>query len=189
MTLPQLNQDTQSQYLVANAGDHADAASGKTLTLGVYDALSIGIKNTIVTSSNKSTYGIATAPAGPNAFVNSSDASRYYHAIAETGANDAKGNAIAYYNNVYGLNATNKTPIALPAEYSNYYSGALYDAHDSKSAEKSLYKITGVTEAVIATDLYFFIDGWDYQCFNAIGGLSLFASDATSITFNVAKSA
>ncbi len=183
MTLPQLNQDKQSQYLVANAG--TAAAAGSTLEFGVYDALSIGIKNTIVTSSNKGTYGITTAPTGPSAFVNSSDASGYYHAITETDANNAKGDAIAYYNAVYGSN------IQLPASYSSYYSGALYNAYDSSSAEKSLYKIatgTGndaIHEAVIATDLYFFIDGWDYQCFNAIGGLALFKDEAASISFNV----
>ncbi len=184
MTLPQLNQDIQSQYLVANAGNHADAAAGKTLTFGVYDALSIGIKNTIVTSSNNGSYGITTAPTKDASFVSQSDASGYYHAITETSAGDAKGDAIAYYNNVYGISS-----VVLPTDYANYYSGALYNQSSSKSAEKKLYSITGVTEAVIATDLYFFIDGWDYQCFNAIGGLSLFATGGTDngvIKFEVA---
>ena len=181
MTLPALNQDTHSQYLLANAGTIDAAKAGSTLTLKIEDALSIGIKNTIVTSDNASNYGVTTAPTVTKDTKFKDDATGNYHAIDETGENNAKGDAIAYYNNVYG------SSIALPTNYSTNYrtnGGNVWYSSSSTATAKTIYSITGVSEAVIATDLYFFIDGWDYQCFNAIGGLSLF-DDNASISFEV----
>jgi len=186
MQLPALSQAEHSQYLLANAGTNTSAAKGSTLNFKVEDALSIGIKNTIVTSNNKDTYGVGTLPTGTqlSEFVENSDATGNYHAIAETNANDAKGDAIAYYNNVYG------SDISLPANYTNNYGTGetknVWYSKTSTATAKTIYSITGVSEAIIATDLYFFIDGWDYQCFNAIGGLALF-NDNAEITFNVVK--
>lgn len=185
MTLPALSQTPSSQYLLANAGTNDSAKAGSTLTLKIEDALSIGVKNTIVKDTNvkdtnKSTYGIATATTGPSSL--GSDATGNYHAITETGANDAKGDAIAYYNNVYGL--TGDSAIKLPDSYATNYNSSAWYTTTSEATAKTIYSITGVTEAVVATDLYFFIDGWDYQCFNAIGGLSLFNASA-EITFAV----
>jgi len=190
MQLPALSQAEHSQYLLANAGTNSSTAKGSTLTFKVEDALSIGIKNTIVASTNKANYGVGTLPTGTQLsnFVANSDATGNYHAIAETGANDAKGDAIAYYNNVFGL--SDNSAISLPNNYTNNYGTGetknVWYSNTSTATAKTIYSITGVSEAIIATDLYFFIDGWDYQCFNAIGGLSLFDNDA-KIEFNVEK--
>lgn len=179
MQLPALSQISHTQYLLADAG--SNATKGSTLTFKIEDALSIGIKNTIVTSGN---YGVTTAPSVTSGSQFKNDATGNYHAIAEIGANNAKGDAIAYYNAVYG------SSISLPDNYAtNYGSGEtknVWYSSGSTATAKTIYSITGVSEAVIATDLYFFIDGWDYQCFNAIGGLKLF-NDGAKIEFEVEK--
>ena len=87
-------------------------------------------------------------------------------------------------------------------EYSSYYqSGALYTTNYTKDkdgqststiesitcTDKVIYKLAHTTSAVVVTDLYFFIDGWDYQCFNAVSGMSLFAENSNQISFTVAE--
>ncbi len=191
MQLPEIASAEASQYLLVDAGTGATA--GSTIKVKIEDALSIGIKNTIITSSNKSSYG-NTTEGSITSFASNTDASGYYHAVEEqqkvtVDSNSVDGDAITYYNNTFGANSITK-----PTSYDSCYKSSEYfNTTDSKwSTEanaKTLYSITGEKNGsfVCVTDLYFFIDGWDYQCFNAIGGLSLFADSANTITFTCTK--
>jgi len=215
MTLPSLNINTNSQYLLADAGSDNTYKTGQTISVGVKDVLSVGIKNTIVSSEEDAqkyglSNGVNLATANGETQQYSDDASGWYHAIAE----DTSGaDAVTYYNNVYGLAVP--SAIARPKhlkadategstadqEYSTYYKNeALYtttyvkdDDQDTSTissitcADKVIYKLKKTTSAVVVTDLYFFIDGWDYQCFNAVSGMSLFATGSNQISFTVAS--
>jgi len=233
MTLPSLNINTNSQYLLADSvasthTSYANYKTGQTISVGVKDVLSVGIKNTIVSSEEDAqkyglSNGVSLTTSG-NDQQYSADASGWYHAIAE----DTSGaDAVTYYNNVYGLtgqgaiarpkhvkaNPTDSDPgkddsgnFKATEEYSTYYkSDALYkvtnkkDENDSSKTtdeiesitctDKVIYKLANTTSAVVVTDLYFFIDGWDYQCFNAVSGMSLFATGSNKISFTVAQAA
>ena len=87
-------------------------------------------------------------------------------------------------------------------DYSTYYKNdALYTTNYQKGTDgnntstiesitctdKVIYKLAKTTSAVVVTDLYFFIDGWDYQCFNAVSGMDLFATGSNQISFTVAE--
>ncbi len=192
MTLPTLNTTTShKQYLMVDAGTHDNAKAGKTLSLGITDALSLGIKNTVV-SGNQSTDTYDLTNGGTYNSSLSDDATGFYHASAETDANNEKGDAIAYYNNVY-KGSTSFNNISLPSNYANCYKNKPIEenAQDSdyyfrywSSTAKTIYSVTPSADGslVVVTDLYFFIDGWDYQCFNAIGGLDLFANTDSGST-------
>ncbi len=177
MQLPELNTDEASQYLLVTDGVKK---AGETVTVSIEDALSLGIKNTVVASdTNDTKAGTITSFTGNTA----DKSSGYYHAVEEK---TDKGNAITYYNNVYGGNK-----ISLPGNYASCYKSEYFNTTDAKwSADKyahakTLYTVSGTDNGsfVCVTDLYFFIDGWDYQCFNAIGGLSLFSG--SDIKFNL----
>ncbi len=190
MQLPELSSTPASQYLLVDAGTTAKA--GKTIQVKIEDALSLGIKNTVITDGTND-YGNTTP--GTITSNPTNNASGYYHAVEEkeelvdasnTSGDNLTGNAITYYNNVYG-----GEKISLPSNYANCYKSEYFNTDGSKwSTEgyahaKTLYTVKGTDNGsfVCVTDLYFFIDGWDYQCFNAIGGLSLFSG--SDIKFNL----
>ncbi len=200
MQLPTINTQKAEQYLLVNAGTGATA--GSTIQLEISDALSLCIKNTIVstTSNNASDYGLSNGGA-ISSFDN--DATGFYHAKEETANVMTKsafgsdftskaGDAITYYNNVYGLPVSSPSSINAikkPENY-EYTSGSTTYKNDTfsgwSSTPQTIYTVKGGENAdslVCVTDLYFFIDGWDYQCFNAIGGLKLFADNSNTITF------
>ncbi len=183
MTLPALNTTTHDQYLMVDAGNHTSAKAGNTLKLCIQDALSLGIKNTVV-SGNQSTDTYDLTNGGTYNSSLDNDATGFYHALAETDGTTEKGDAIAYYNNVYKDSAS-YTSISLPTNYADCYKNNTDLFSSWSNTAKTIYSVTGTDNGslVVVTDLYFFIDGWDYQCFNAIGGLDLFAnSDSGSNT-------
>ncbi len=182
MTLPALNSNTHDQYLMVDAGNHTSAKAGNTLKLCIKDALSLGIKNTVIKGSQNSSdlYNLSN---GGTIETLTTDNAGFYHAIAETEANDEKGDAIAYYNNVY-KSSQNYSNISLPGSYSSCYKNNTDLFSSWSGTAKTIYSVTGADNGslVVVTDLYFFIDGWDYQCFNAIGGLDLFANSNSGST-------
>ncbi len=208
MQLPTINTTKATQYLLVDAGTGATA--GSTIQLEISDALSLCIKNTIIssTSKNASDYGLTNGGA-ITSFESTSDATGFYHAKAETdyvmtksgnesGFTSKKGDAITYYNNVYGLPGSGGSPaaIAKPQNYEytqgssttykgEYFNASSTDSWSTSGQEKTLYTVSGTNgeSFVCVTDLYFFIHGWDFQCFNAIGGLKLFADNSNTITF------
>ncbi len=209
MTLPSLNTSTNTQYLLADAGTNNKA--GSSVNVGIKDVLSIGIKNTIVSDqTTATTYGLSNGVNLEKESGNgktqqfSDDATGYYHAISDV---TDGADAVTYYNNVYGLTTDaisrpkhKKTSDSTSGEleYSTYYNqNALYTVNkktgDDTTIEsitcdnKVIYKLSNTESAVVVTDLYFFIDGWDYQCFNAVGGMNLFQSTTNDITFKVEK--
>ncbi len=200
MQLPTISNATAEQYLLVDAGNGATA--GSTIQLEISDALSLCIKNTVIDSNSKnaSDYGLSQGGAIASSNV-SNDATGFYHAKeekaivmtksgSETSFSEKNGEAITYYNNVYGLPVSSPSSINVinkPTSYESTYckTNEYFNASDASwstsGKEKTLYTVTGGESFVCVTDLYFFIDGWDYQCFNAIGGLSLFSGD--TITF------
>lgn len=216
MTLPNLNTSTNAQYLLVDAGTNNKA--GSSVNVGIKDVLSIGIKNTIVSSAEDAAkYGLSngvTLSTSDNNKQYSADASGWYHAISDV---TDGADAVTYYNNVYGLSGTtgDNAAISRPKhkktsdsksedqEYSTYYNeNALYNVNKKTGdettiesitcADKVIYKLSKTESAVVVTDLYFFIDGWDYQCFNAVGGMNLFVTPeenkTNDFTFKVEKS-
>ncbi len=196
MEIPELYQQSAKQYLLVDAGEGAKA--GKTIQVKIEDALSLGIKNTVVSADTDDT------KKGTITEISSNNASGYYHAVEEKAelvdANNTKsdkltGDALTYYKNVYGTSADS---LSLPTSYTTCYKNAdnqyfskwngatkADDLEDKNS--KALYTVNGTDNGsfVCVTDLYFFIDGWDYQCFNAIGGLKLFDNEQDSIKFTL----
>ncbi len=189
MVLPEINNTPVEQYLLVDAG--SDAKAGSTIKVSLADALSLGIKNTII-DNNGSTYGVTKGGTVTNI---ATDNGGFYHAVAEVDTltikslsdeTGKKGDAITYYKNVYGLEKFEKS-----SNYDNLYTTGdnQYFSAWNNNTSKTIYSIKTTGNAtgsfVCVTDLYFFIDGWDYQCFNAIGGQSVFATTNVeqSITF------
>ncbi len=118
------------------------------------------------------------------------------------------GDALTYYNNVYGRTGASDSataPYTKPnsgvATYENTTLAPTITTTKGEDDQKKtittypsvdLFKVTGtasngspvLTKAYVKTDIYFFIDGWDNQCFNAVGGLSL---SGGTINFSLTK--
>ncbi len=173
---------TANQYLLVNA--YADssgtAVAGKTIQVSLLDVLSLRVKSKLLSSSDFNTYGITDS----TKIVTSSDVLpttganyRYkedINSLSDGSSGTLTGNAIDYYNNVYGIgSATNK--LTKPGNTAQGYaeSGETYFSNEGGIDLFSVKGTTNQTTAYVLTDFYFYIDGWDNQCFNCVGGLSL----------------
>lgn len=169
-----------SQYLLVNAASdvttNTGAAAGQTLSLGLDQVLNMQI-NTVYSDatgadlSDQSTGSGASFTCSNYRYDNATDA------VDSTGAD-----AVVYYNNIYG------TSLSRPSgNYNtNYASTAMVTASTADSAI-TLATFDGSSTQVYATSyIYFFIDGWDYQCFNAIGGTSITAG---TLNFKISSAA
>lgn len=158
--------------------DKGNYTKGHSGNFGLIDVLGMRtekIEEYSRTESNgKTTYTSKTSG------IVTSDTKNYRY-LAE---NNSGADAVTYYNNVYGLTddkGLNRNTNQI------LYEGNLYAAKsDSVSTleykEYEIATITGDennTRANEAYEAYFgikftlFIDGWDYQCFNAVAGTKL----------------
>ncbi len=171
-----------TQYLLVDAlnGNVTEsvkekATAGKTIQVSILDVLSLRVENTVITEKF-SDYGISETPKS-GVIVSNADAANYRYkkdvdTLRSSGSNsdDLTGNAIDYYKNVYGSNATSsmtKPEIATQGYADTKYFG---------TNDITLFTVSGTSDAhtvYVKTDFYFYIDGWDNQCFNCVGGLSL----------------
>ncbi len=160
-----------SQTLLADAGSADSAKKGQTVTRTIGDVLSLGINNTYTTTGTFS-----------------NDATGYYHCVEEKETDGC--NAHEYYNNIFGLT---ENKVAVPTSYLSNYKSAYFGSWtkststDSSSSTTTtdgsytLFSVKGVESIEVTTDFYFFIDGWDVDCFNCVGGLS-FSADSINFT-------
>ncbi len=181
-----------SQYLLVDAYDSTvtsnKAEAGKTIKVNLLDVLSLRVENTVLSSSTStklSDVGVSESTGLVTAFeTGTGDAKNYrYKAEVDTLVDNSNnsnlnGDAITYYNNIYGL--TDNSKINAPNS-----DGYVSNTYFSGESGIELFKVKGAANAKTAyvlTDFYFYIDGWDKQCFNCVGGTSL---SGGTITFTL----
>ncbi len=173
-----------SQYLLVDA-DSSGAKAGDTITVNLLDVLSMRVNSTIIDSNNKNltTYGLANSdvPSSSNAYtITQTNQSYRYRAESDTvtvASSSKNGDALTYYNNVYSKTVTR------PRDSDRGYAAANETYLVSKTANETtetanditLFTIEGNEKAYVLCDIYFYVDGWDKQCFNCVGGLELTA--------------
>ncbi len=168
-----------TQYLLVDALSTTSsnkATAGKTIQVSILDVLSLRVENTVITNDTKGNYKIEDKNE-TFATVSSDDAANYRYkedvdTLRSSGSNfdDLTGNAIDYYKNVYGSAATSS--MTKPEIATQGYADAQYFGNN----DITLFTVKGTDTAhtvYVKTDFYFYIDGWDNQCFNCVGGLSL----------------
>jgi predicted ribosomally synthesized peptide with SipW-like signal peptide len=148
------------QTLLADAGTSDDAKAGNKVTVGLEDVLAMNIKD------------VATFPEGATAAktegITSPLNGKNYRYQAEQ---EASADAVTYYNNLLG-----GEPISRPTTgYTEQYASTTIMGGEG-ATDFPLYTL-GENErsAVFGLTFTFFIDGWDYQCFSAIGGSAITA--------------
>jgi len=143
--------DKATQTFAVAAGEGEANAAGKTVEVGLEDVLALNVaKSADVTG------------------VTFTEANYRYLAEDSTGAD-----AVTYYNNVFGYESTDDNFIKRPETGYTFSDTVLNNG--SAANEVKLADIAGNTQAEFAITFTFFMDGWDYQCFNAVGGTSLTA--------------
>lgn len=163
--------DAVQQTLLADAGTSEEAKAGKKVTVGLQDVLAMNIND------------VATFPEGATATKTADITSplngKAYRYKAES---EAAADAVTYYNNLLG------ETISRPGTgYTDQYaSTTLMGA--TEATDFTLYTLgDDQRSAVFGLTFTFFIDGWDYQCFNAVAE-SLFTTGTFEFTV-VKKSA
>lgn len=179
-----------SQYLLVDASTDG-AKAGDTIKVNLLDVLSMRVESKLVSSSEASSYGITSTDvpdSSGSSPLTSINACYRYRAESETvkvkgtsgdSWSDNKADALTYYDNVYG----HKSSTTRPEESARGYRTGddaiktLVSPTGTDNAEEAntieLFSVSGVEKAYVMCDIYFYIDGWDKQCFNAAGGLSL----------------
>jgi hypothetical protein len=156
------------QTLLADAGTSEEAKAGKKVKVGLQDVLAMNIKD-------KETFpegATATKTEGITSLVKGKN----YRYQAEP---EASADAVTYYNNLLG-----GEPISRPDDYASQYAETTIMGA-TEATDFTLYTL-GETQrsAVFGLTFTFFIDGWDYQCFNAVAD-SLFRTG--TFEFSVVK--
>ncbi len=175
-----------SQYLLVDAGDNAKA--GSTVTVNLLDVLSMRVQSTIINSSdiNLETYGLKSSdvPGSSDTYkITANNYSYRYRAESESSNSDA----LTYYNKVYNTNVQRPSPDT-ERGYQTTSPTTLVTSSETNGAATetanaiTLFTISGNATAYVLCDIYFYIDGWDKECFNAIGGLTL---DSGTLNFNL----
>jgi hypothetical protein len=156
--------DKQTQKLLASAGTGAPA--GTEVTVGLDDVLAMRVENVALP-------GDAIIPTGLTASEVAAN-NKHYRYLDE---NSSGADALAYYNNILGEGLTRP---ASGTFATTYESTALCTVTTGESSPTTTYNdITCLTlasdkrDAVFGIKLTFYIDGWDYQCFNAVAGTSI----------------
>ena len=169
-----------NQYLLVDATTdtttNAAAAAGQTISVGLSDVLSLQI-NTI--ASNEA--GADTALTGDDVATLTATNTNYRN-TAETSVETAT-DALVYYNKVYNRNLTRPSltygadilSTVTSADTNNGITIATF-TNTTGAGQEQRNKYQYVT-----TTFTFFIDGWDHECFNAIG-----SSKITEGKFNFA---
>ena len=168
-----------SQYLLVDASTETSGAkAGDTIKVDLLDVLSMRVESSIIleNDNNKTNYGISdTISATANDIgSNTTKFYRYNQEKDTVSVNNSEKNAdaLTYYNSVHGNDVTR--PENTPSYETTYLSNT-DNTSDSSKAGITLFEVTGTSKAYVKTDIYFYIDGWDKQCFNAVGGLQITA--------------
>ena len=168
----------QTQKLLASAGTGAPA--GTEVTVGLEDVLAMRVENLALPEN-------AIIPTGLTASEVAAK-NKHYRYLTE---NSSGADALEYYNNLLGEHLTR--PASDGKFYTTYESTALCTVTTGESSSTPTYNdITCLTlasdkrDAVFGIKLTFYIDGWDYQCFNAVAGTSIIGG---AINFKVTPQA
>lgn len=148
---------TMSNTTLDSTGEAKDASS---ISVGLEDVLAMRV-TTVGTATSGVTY---------------SASDKNYRYLAET--TDSQ-DALVYYNNVMGL--TGKDAKTRPTSGYSFESTYLGSTSSSSMIALATISNTGTAQTNYKFGLCFtlFIDGWDKECYNAIGGQSI-----TAGTFN-----
>ncbi len=176
----------KEQYLLVDAGEGAKA--GDTIKVNLLDVLSMRVESKLITSSDSEKGGIAgndIPTINSDNFTATNSCYRYRaestQVLTKTSSSGdfslSNADALTYYNNVYNVSASRPSDDT-PRGYNNSsYTDATNlvtkGESDETPNEIKLFTIKGSEKAYVMCDIYFYIDGWDYQCFNAVGGLTL----------------
>lgn len=157
------------QTLLADAGTSEEAKAGKKVTVGLQDVLAMNIND------------VATFPTGATATktdgITSPLSGKAYRYKAETAV---AADAVTYYNNLLGETISRPT-----TGYNDQYDETTTLMGATEATDFTLYTLgTDQRSAVFGLTFTFFIDGWDYQCFNAVAE-SLFTTG--TFEFSVVK--
>lgn len=165
-----------TQYLLADADASTGAKAGDTISVDLLDVLSVRVESSIILDANKSTYSINDTISATAGNI-SNNGTKFYRYNQEkdtvtVSRTDKKADALTYYNNVHqkSLNRDNIKPT-----YETTYLSTTDNTSDTTKTGITLFEITGTSKAYVKTDIYLYIDGWDKQCFNAVGGLQITA--------------
>lgn len=180
--------------------------NGKTLSVGLQDALSFKVSKAAeykdrVKNENEGKTGSYTEVTGNYCKVTANDS--YFRFLNEV---TDKADALVYYNNVMGKSldrpttnneigkASDENAVTNYIDYSNSGNGIGGTGTTDQDTKKTSYSsgtqvdiatITGTTDVYFGLDITLFIDGWDYQCFNAISKTSL---ESMNLQFELTKS-
>ena len=143
----------QKLTMNSNSSTDASATQATETTVGLDDVLAMRVDSILATNSN----GVTVT-------------SKNYKYKAEQLGSD-KADALVYYNNVmgtsYGTDSTTRHNSNCETSwYMSSGDGVTIATCDNTSGSETAAYYFGIS-------FTFFIDGWDYQCFNAIGGQSI----------------
>jgi hypothetical protein len=157
------NANKKNQYLLVDATKtpttDTKAVAGQTVKLGLEEVLNMRVRTVY---SDQAGEDLTTGTGAT--FFNST--LRYQTDAAKDGSD-----ALVYYNNIYG------TTLNRPdSNYNDKYASKLMSTTSDSSTALTIATFNGSVSKIYATSyIYFFIDGWDYQCFSAIGGSAITA--------------
>ncbi len=182
----------KQHFLVDAVGEEGDQnyKAGKDQYVGLVDVL--GIQTNLVgeytlSYATETSDGTAEGDAvytkkTENKIVTSSTTN--YRFLSEVSNSSKTGDAVIYYNNVItGAN------ISRPESYNTFFNKEALATETDSSLTYNSVDIATITPTKDNKDAYFgisftlFIDGWDYQCFNAVAGTKL---DALTLNFTLA---
>ena len=153
----------QTQKLLASAG--TDDPAGTKVTVGLDDVLAMRVENVALPNDAIIPTGLTASEVAAN--------NKHYRYLTE---NSSGADALEYYNNLLGEHLTRPAS----GEFATTYeSTALCTVTTGESSSTTYNDITCLTlasdkrDAVFGIKLTFYIDGWDYQCFNAVAGTSI----------------
>lgn len=160
--------DAVQQTLLADAGTSEEAKAGKKVTVGLQDVLAMNI-NDVASFPAEAT---ATKTADITSPLNGK---AYRYKAEEATAADA----VIYYNNLLGEDLHRPT-----TGYTDQFADTTLMGA-TEATDFTLYTLGEKDRsAVFGLTFTFFIDGWDYQCFNAVAE-SLFKTG--TFEFSVVK--
>ncbi len=180
---------TGTQYLLVDASSaDGGAKAGDTISVDLLDVLSLRVESKVLAQSEYSAYGISDTIADDAQPTISENTTKYYRYNSESdtvkvGNANKAADALTYYNNVFTSSTASR-----PNPYKPTYESTVLSSTKDNTLYNSitLFDLTpkngGVRKGYVKTDLYFYIDGWDKQCFSAVGGLGITAG---SIEFNL----
>ena len=179
----------KQHFLVDAVGDDGDQnyKAGKDQSVGLVDVL--GIQTNLVgeytlSYATKASAGTALGDAVYTKKTSDTIVTSHttnYRFLSEVSDSKKTGDAVIYYNNI-----VKDGNISRPETYSNFFNATSLAKETDGSLTYEDVEIATIAGTPNNKDAYFgisftlFIDGWDYQCFNAVAGTKL---DALTLNF------